>query len=121
MNLDEIMNQYQKDREDSNSLSDLAIKLAAALFTFGNEVATAELEEKSESVRLQNEPIIEGDGKIKRMSSTQADTTAVVNSLNIYGEKKLAREAGYKLLDAINSRLMVLLSERKHTVQQEAK
>lgn len=106
---------YQAHKENPVALSDPGFTLASDLATFGSDVAMAELEEKSEAVRLLNSPITLEEGKIKKMSSTEADTTAVVNTLNVYGRAKLDRDSGYKILDSINTRIMALMNERNNT------
>lgn len=115
MTLDEIRDGYRKHKEEPNALSDFAVEVALWLCSFGDTVAQSEAEEKGAVVAILAEPILTEDGKLKKTSVAEAETTAIVNTKNTYGSNKLYLNSCYKLLDMINSRVMVLMHERNHT------
>lgn len=114
MKLKDFLEEYNLHKDDPNYLSDLGVRMAGHLFTHNTQTAQAELEEKSELVKLLETVDILDDGKIKKTSVAEAENRAVVNTLNKYGEFKKQGEAWVEVLNMIKKRIEVLGWERKN-------
>lgn len=111
MTLPEIEAEYLKAKDDPKALNDLSVKLSIYLGYFSKTLAEAEEAEEIETVRIMAQPIIE-DNKSKKISKTEAESMAIVNTKNEYGARKLLNIALYNIDERINSRVMTLLNER---------
>ena len=106
-----ILLQDKNNLDNPNWLSIAAVKLATLLYLHNTEMSQAELEETQVAVSYLD-PLVDG----KKMSATEAEKRALVDTHNKYRTMRFQGEAVIEAVNSIKKRLDLLAWEHKTSV-----
>ena len=110
--VEELLTELNKGthNQDPNWLSDTAIKLSSLLYYHNTETARAELDENKAAVNILDASLISE----KKISATEAEKRALVETNNEYGKLKLQGVAIVEAIQSIKKKVDFLINELKN-------
>lgn len=105
----QIINELKAHQGDPNWLADALITLSTFLIFSSEEIVQAQFEEESAILRFMDAQLADG----KKMSKTEAESRALVETKSHYKQLLLEREGIVETINACKKKLDFLSNERK--------
>lgn len=109
--LSALITTLQNNLDNPDSLSRIIVQLSLVNFKVNKLMAEAELEEEKAKQSFLDSPYQDEKGSLKRMSSAEAETRAVVQTHNDYGKAKNISNSIPEIMNAIKKRIETLSFE----------
>lgn len=104
-----ILDQLKNKLDDPQWLSKAVVELADILTHQSSDIAQAQFEETKSALKYMDDPSVE-----KKMTNSEADKRAIVDTQNRQKELILQREGIIETIQAIKKRLDILSWEFRH-------